>query len=68
MSMSGLKGYGIGMTSLRTRERLLQRLVDQGIRDEKVLTQIAQVPRHLFMDEALASRAYEDTALPISNG
>ena len=59
---------GFGMTSQRTRERLLQRLYDQGIRDEKVLTQIATVPRHKFMDEALASRAYEDTALPIGHG
>ena len=59
---------GFGMTSMRTRERLLQRLYDQGIRDERVLTQIATVPRHKFMDEALASRAYEDTALPIGQG
>ncbi len=56
---------GIGMTSLRARERLLQRLRDTGIRDERVLAQIAAVPRHWFVDEALATRAYEDTALPI---
>ncbi len=59
---------GIGMTSARTRERLIQRLVEQGIRDPRVLDRIRNVPRHLFMDEALASRAYEDTALPIGHG
>lgn len=59
---------GIGMTSARTRERLVQRLQDQGIRDERVLDRIRSVPRHLFVDEALASRAYEDTALPIGFG
>lgn len=59
---------GIGMTSARTRDRLVQRLVDQGIRSEAVLNQIRNVPRHLFVDEALASRAYEDTALPIGLG
>ena len=59
---------GIGMTSRRTRDRLVQRLRDQGIRSEAVLGQIQRVPRHLFVDEALASRAYEDTALPIGLG
>ena len=59
---------GIGMTSARTRERLVQRLEDQGIRDRGVLDRIRAVPRHLFVDEALASRAYEDTALPIGFG
>lgn len=59
---------GIGMTSARTRDRLVQRLVDQGIRSAAVLDQIRNVPRHLFVDEALASRAYEDTALPIGLG
>lgn len=59
---------GIGMTSKRTRDRLVQRLRDQGIRSEAVLGQICDVPRHLFVDEALASRAYEDTALPIGLG
>jgi protein-L-isoaspartate(D-aspartate) O-methyltransferase len=59
---------GIGMTSARTRERLIQRLVEQGIRDPRVLDRIRGVPRHLFVDEALASRAYEDTALPIGYG
>jgi len=59
---------GIGMTSARTRERLIQRLRDQGIRNSVVLDQIRNVPRHLFVDEALATRAYEDTALPIGHG
>lgn len=59
---------GIGMTSARTRNRLVQRLIDQGISSEAVLNQIRTVPRHLFVDEALASRAYEDTALPIGLG
>jgi protein-L-isoaspartate(D-aspartate) O-methyltransferase len=59
---------GIGMTSARTRDRLVQRLVEQGIRSEAVLDRIRNVPRHLFVDEALASRAYEDTALPIGLG
>ena len=59
---------GIGMTSKRTRDRLVQRLHDQGIRSQTVLDQIRNVPRHLFVDEALASRAYEDTALPLGLG
>jgi protein-L-isoaspartate(D-aspartate) O-methyltransferase len=62
------KVQGIGMTSARTRDRLVQRLVDQGIRSPEVLERIRNVPRHLFVDEALASRAYEDTALPIGLG
>jgi protein-L-isoaspartate(D-aspartate) O-methyltransferase len=56
---------GIGMTSQRTRARMVQRLREKGIRDERVLNAMAGVPRHLFVEEALASRAYEDTALPI---
>ncbi len=59
---------GIGMTSARTRERLIARLRAEGISDERVLDAIRSVPRHLFVDEALASRAYEDTALPIGHG
>lgn len=59
---------GIGMTSQRTRARMVQRLRDKGIRDERVLGAMASVPRHLFVEEALASRAYEDTALPIGFG
>ena len=56
---------GFGMTSQRTRTRMIERLREQGIRDEKVLAAIAAVPRHVFVEEALASRAYEDTALPL---
>jgi protein-L-isoaspartate(D-aspartate) O-methyltransferase len=59
---------GIGMTSARTRERLVARLREQGISDPAVLERIRAVPRHLFVDEAIASRAYEDTALPIGHG
>lgn len=58
---------GIGMTSQRTRDRLIGRLQDQGIRNFEVLDAIRSVPRHLFIDEALAHRAYEDTALPIGH-
>ena len=60
--------HGIGMTSLRTRNRLVQRLAQEGIKSSAVLDTIREVPRHLFVDEALASRAYEDTALPIGHG
>jgi protein-L-isoaspartate(D-aspartate) O-methyltransferase len=56
---------GIGMTSSRTRERMINRLMEQGITNNKVLDVMRNTPRHIFMDEALASRAYEDTALPI---
>ena len=56
---------GVGMTSQRTRTRMITRLREQGIRDERVLSAIAAVPRHVFVEEALASRAYEDTALPL---
>src|SRR5208282_6916779 len=66
--MEGPRLSGIGMTSARTRERLVQRLQEQGIADLRILDRIRNVPRHLFMDEALASRAYEDTALPIGFG
>ena len=59
---------GIGMTSQRTRDRLVQRLRADGIRDPRVLEALRSTPRHLFVDEALASRAYEDTALPIGYG
>lgn len=59
---------GIGMTSQRTRNRLVERLRSHGIRDETVLEAIGTTPRHIFVDEALASRAYEDTALPIGYG
>jgi len=59
------KTRGIGMTSQRTRDRMVARLREEGIRDEAVLSAMAAVPRHIFIEEALASRAYEDTALPI---
>ena len=59
---------GLGMASERTRLRMVTRLREQGIRDEVVLAAMAQVPRHLFVEEAFASRAYEDTALPIGFG
>ena len=59
---------GSGMTSMRTRERLVSRLRDEGIADENVLDAIRNVPRHIFVDEALESRAYEDVALPIGMG
>lgn len=66
--MTDLRLNGIGMTSARTRERLVQRLKDNGIRSPVVLDRIRSVPRHVFVDEALASRAYEDVALPIGFG
>ncbi|WP_046061430.1 protein-L-isoaspartate(D-aspartate) O-methyltransferase [Methylotuvimicrobium alcaliphilum] len=56
---------GIGMTSMRTRERMVGRLKEQGVNNHKILDAMRNTPRHLFVDEALASRAYEDTALPI---
>lgn len=59
---------GIGMTSQRTRTRMIERLREQGIRNEAVLAAMAAVPRHVFVEEALASRAYEDTALPLGMG
>jgi len=66
MSIGGHSG--IGMTSARTRDRLVQRLREQGIHDLRVLERMRNLPRHIFVDEALASRAYEDTALPIGWG
>ncbi|MGD8783721.1 MAG: protein-L-isoaspartate(D-aspartate) O-methyltransferase [Thioalkalispiraceae bacterium] len=59
---------GIGMTSQRTRDRLIERLIKEGISDQRVLEVIRKTPRHIFMDEAMATRAYEDTALPIGHG
>jgi protein-L-isoaspartate(D-aspartate) O-methyltransferase len=68
--VSALRGAknlaGIGMTSQRTRARLIERLREQGIKDETVLAAMFEVPRHLFVDEALASRAYDDVSLPIN--
>ena len=66
--MSQWMHRGIGMTSRRTRERLVQRLKEEGIRDRRVLHVMRELPRHIFVDEALSSRAYEDTALPIGHG
>ncbi len=63
-----MRHQGIGMTSQRTRDRLIRRLQEQGIHDERVLEVMRRIPRHLFVDEALAHRAYEDTALPIGYG
>ena len=62
------EALGMGMTSQRVRDRLIERLRGNGISDERVLNAIRTVPRHLFIDEALATRAYEDTALPIGHG
>ncbi|MCB1762302.1 MAG: protein-L-isoaspartate(D-aspartate) O-methyltransferase [Gammaproteobacteria bacterium] len=68
MAMIDLQHRGIGMTSDRTRKRLIKRLREKGIRDSNVLNAMRTIPRHIFVDEALASRAYEDTALPIGRG
>lgn len=62
------KNPGIGMTSLRTRDRMLARLREQGIKDEVTLSAIGEIPRHIFVDEALSIRAYEDVSLPIGHG
>ena len=66
--MNDIDLHGIGMTSQRTRDRLVARLRAAGIENSRVLDAIASVPRHIFVDEALAHRAYEDTALPIGHG
>ena len=66
--MTTTKHRGIGMTSQRTRDRMIDRLKEEGITDLLVLEVIRNTPRHLFVDEALASRAYDDTALPIGQG
>lgn len=68
MAKRELDVQGIGMTSQRTRNRLVERLREKGIRNEDLLFVMSKVPRHLFVDEALASRSYEDTALPIGHG
>lgn len=62
------KKSGIGMTSLRTRDRMLMRLREQGIKDEATISAMGEVPRHIFVDEALSIRAYEDVSLPIGFG
>jgi protein-L-isoaspartate(D-aspartate) O-methyltransferase len=66
--MYNVRRTGIGMTSQRTRARLIERLREKGIRDEVVLAAMNSVPRHIFVDEALASRAYDDVALPLGFG
>ena len=63
--MTTASHLGIGMTSQRTRNRMIARLREQKIRNTQVLDVMSRIPRHLFVDEALASRAYEDTSLPI---
>ena len=68
MGTHGERMSGIGMTSTRTRNRMVERLRAEGIRDEVVLDALNAVPRHIFVDEALAIRAYEDTPLPIGGG
>jgi len=68
MATQGGRHTGIGMTSTRTRDRMIERLRADGIRDEVVLAAMNAVPRHIFVDEALASRAYDDTPLPIGDG
>ncbi len=62
------EAIGVGMTAQRVRDRLIERLREQGVTDESVLAAVRTLPRHLFVDEALAARAYEDTALPIGHG
>lgn len=66
--MNSIQQQGIGMTSQRTRDRLIERLRSEGITNDSILEVMRTTPRHLFIDEALASRAYEDTALPIGHG
>ena len=66
--MSARDGNGIGMTSGRTRLRMVDMLRREGVTDEKVLGAMAEIPRHLFVDEGIASRASEDVALPIGHG
>ncbi len=66
--LSNLQLQGVGMTSQRTRQRLIQRLQDKGVSDWQVLEVMGSTPRHIFLDEALSHRAYEDTALPIGHG
>ena len=68
MTSTGEKFNGIGMTSTRTRTRMIERLREQGIKDEAVLAAMAAVPRHIFVEDALAIRAYDDSPLPIGAG
>ena len=68
MNLSDPRVQGIGMTSQRTRDRLIERLRAKGIQNERVLDAMRTMPRHLFVDEAMSSRAYEDSSLPIGHG
>src|SRR5512136_591609 len=68
MGTLGDKITGVGMTSARTRARMIERLREQGIRDEVVLAAMGAIPRHIFVDEALAIRGYDDSPLPIGHG
>lgn len=68
MKLSDPRMQGIGMTSQRTRDRLIERLRSKGIQNEQVLDVMRSMPRHLFVDEAMSSRAYEDSSLPIGHG
>ncbi len=68
MNITDPRVQGIGMTSQRTRDRLIERLRSKGIHNEKILDVMSSMPRHLFVDEAMSSRSYEDTALPIGHG
>ncbi|VAW61754.1 Protein-L-isoaspartate O-methyltransferase [hydrothermal vent metagenome] len=68
MNLSDPRVQGIGMTSQRTRDRLVARLREKGIHDERVLEVMRSMPRHLFVDEAMSSRSYEDSSLPIGHG
>ena len=68
MNITDTRTQGIGMTSQRTRDRLIERLRAKGIKNERVLEVMRTMPRHLFVDEALSHRAYEDSSLPIGHG
>jgi protein-L-isoaspartate(D-aspartate) O-methyltransferase len=68
VELSNLRHAGIGMTSARTRGRLIERLRSEGVKDETVLAAMNEIPRHIFIDEALATRAYDDVSLPIGHG
>ena len=68
VDLTNLRHAGIGMTSARTRGRLIERLRNEGIKDETVLAAMNEIPRHIFIDEALGTRAYDDVSLPIGHG
>ena len=64
--LNNAKANGIGMTSERTRRRLVEQVRDMGVTNQAVLDVMQSLPRHIFVEEALATRAYENTALPVS--